>query len=65
MAQSKSKRKVPVDPNAMVAETESGARNPTGAIPKKVLFYVPLVWTLFQLWYASPLPFLFRFCERE
>ena len=42
----------------MVAETESGARNPTGAIPKKILFYVPLAWTLFQLWYASPLPFL-------
>ena len=42
----------------MVAETESGARNPTGAIPKKILFYVPLAWTIFQLWYASPLPFL-------
>jgi len=44
----------------MVAETESGARNPTGTIPKKVLFYVPLIWTLFQLWYASPLPFIFN-----
>ncbi len=44
----------------MVAETETGARNPTGAIPKKVLFFVPLVWTLFQLWYASPLPFVFN-----
>ena len=42
----------------MVAETESGARNPTGAIPKKILFFVPLAWTIFQLWYASPLPFL-------
>jgi TRAP transporter 4TM/12TM fusion protein len=45
----------------MVAETETGARNPTGAIPKKILFYVPLIWTLFQLWYASPLPFIFNF----
>lgn len=44
----------------MVAETETGARNPTGAIPKKVLFFVPLIWTLFQLWYASPLPFIFN-----
>ncbi len=44
----------------MVAETETGARNPTGAIPKNVLFYVPLIWTLFQLWYASPLPFIFN-----
>ena len=45
----------------MVAETETGARNPSGAIPKKILFYVPLLWTLFQLWYASPLPFIFNF----
>ena len=44
----------------MIAETETGARNPTGAIPKMVLFYVPLLWTLFQLWYASPLPFIFN-----
>jgi len=25
-----------------------------------VLFFVPLAWTLFQLWYASPLPFIFN-----
>jgi hypothetical protein len=43
MVKLKSKRAVPVDPNALVAETESGARNPTGAIPKKILFYVPLI----------------------
>ena len=60
MAESKSKTASSIDPNALVAETESGARNPTGVIPKKILFYVPLVWTLFQLWYASPLPFLFN-----
>ena len=46
---------------AMIAETDSGARNPTGGFPKKMLFYVPLAWTVFQLWYASPLPFLFNF----
>ncbi len=44
-----------------IVESESGARNPTGAIPKKILFFVPLAWTLFQLWYASPLPFLLNF----
>lgn len=44
----------------MIAEADTGARNPVGTIPKKVLFYVPLIWTLFQLWYASPLPFLFN-----
>ena len=45
----------------MIAETDTGARNPTGTIPKKILFYVPLIWTLFQLWYASPLPYIFNF----
>jgi len=44
----------------MIAESDTGARNPVGTIPKKVLFYVPLIWTLFQLWYASPLPFIFN-----
>ncbi len=44
-----------------IVESESGARNPTGYFPKKVLFFVPLLWTLFQLWYASPLPFLLNF----
>ena len=45
----------------MIAEVDTGARNPKGAIPKKVLFFVPLAWTLFQLWYASPLPYIFNF----
>ena len=44
----------------MIAEADTGARNPVGTIPKKVLFFVPLFWTLFQLWYASPLPFIFN-----
>ena len=44
----------------IVAQTETGARNPTGKIPRQVLFFVPLAWTLFQLWYASPLPFIFN-----
>ncbi len=44
----------------VVAQTESGARNPTAGFSKLVLFFVPLAWTLFQLWYASPLPFIFN-----
>ncbi len=44
----------------MIAEVDTGARNPTGAIPQNILFFVPLIWTLFQLWYASPLPFIFN-----
>ncbi len=48
----------PEEVQDFIAEVEAGARNPSGAIPKKILFFVPLIWTLFQLWYASPLPFI-------
>ncbi len=44
----------------MIAETETGSRRPTGALPKKILFFVPLLWTLFQLWYSSPLAYTFN-----
>jgi len=40
--------------------SETGGRSPPG-IPGKVLVLVPLAWSLFQLWYASPLPFLLDF----
>jgi len=45
----------------MIAEVDTGARNPRGGFPRYVLFFVPLLWTLFQLWYASPLPFALNF----
>lgn len=43
-----------------VVQVDTGARHPDG-VPGKILFGVPLGWSLFQLWYASPLPFLFGF----
>jgi TRAP transporter 4TM/12TM fusion protein len=42
----------------IVAEADTGARNPTGLFSRGVLWYVPLSWSLFQLWIASPLPFI-------
>ncbi|WP_375752424.1 TRAP transporter permease [Vibrio sp. HN007] len=48
------------DVQEMVAQSDTGARNPSG-IPGKMLWFVPLCWSLFQLWYASPLPFIFNF----
>jgi len=47
------------DFNEMVAAADTGARNPAGATAK-VLFGTALAWSLFQLWIASPLPFMFR-----
>ena len=44
----------------IVAEADTGARSPSG-IPKKILWSVPLAWAGFQLWLASPLPFMLRF----
>ncbi|GEA50468.1 transporter [Vibrio inusitatus NBRC 102082] len=44
----------------IVAQADTGARNPSG-IPGRILWFVPLCWSLFQLWYASPLPFIFNF----
>src|SRR4029453_12859820 len=42
----------------LVAESDTGARQPTG-FTATVLFTATLAWALFQLWYASPLPFTF------
>lgn len=41
-------------------QADTGGRYPTG-LSKQILWFVPLCWALFQLWYASPLPFLFDF----
>ncbi len=43
--------------NEMVASTDSGARNPGGAIGG-LLAWVALAWSAFQLWIASPLPYM-------
>lgn len=40
-----------------IAESDTGARMPTGSFNKKVLWILPLMWSLFQLWIASPLPY--------
>ncbi|MDG3087050.1 TRAP transporter permease [Vibrio hannami] len=48
------------DVQEMVAQSDTGARNPSG-LPGRILWFVPLCWSLFQLWYASPLPFIFNF----
>jgi len=48
------------DAQDLVAQVDVGARHPSG-FAGKVLFGVPVAWSLFQLWYASPLPFLLGF----
>jgi TRAP transporter 4TM/12TM fusion protein len=48
----------PADLERLVAEADTGGRKPAG-VAARVLLAVALAWSLFQLWYASPLPFLF------
>ena len=49
-----------IDLEDMVASSDTGARKPLGA-PGKLLVGVAAAWSLFQLWIASPLPYIFRF----
>ncbi len=44
----------------LVAQADTGARSP-GGIPQKILLGVAAAWSLFQLWIASPLPFMVGF----
>ncbi|CAM3719576.1 DctM-like transporters [Vibrio aerogenes CECT 7868] len=48
------------DVQEMVAQSDTGARNPKG-FAGRLLWVIPVCWSLFQLWYASPLPFIFDF----
>lgn len=44
----------------LVAEADTGGRHPSGTVAR-ILLWVAVAWSLFQLWYASPLPFVFGF----
>jgi TRAP transporter 4TM/12TM fusion protein len=48
------------DLEQLVAEADFGGRQPSG-LPAKAIMLVAVAWSLFQLWYASPLPFLLGF----
>ena len=42
----------------LVASTDTGGRNPASFPVKVLLLGVALFWSVFQLWYGSPLPFI-------
>ncbi len=42
----------------MLAETDTGARNPSNTSIAKLLFWVAFAWSAFQLWIASPIPYM-------
>jgi TRAP transporter 4TM/12TM fusion protein len=41
----------------MIAATDTGARSPEGSVGK-LLLIIAFCWSIFQLWIASPLPFM-------
>ncbi len=49
-----------VDLEQLVAEADTGGRRP-GGLAAKAIMVVAIAWSLFQLWYASPLPFMLGF----
>ena len=49
-----------VDLQELVAEADTGGRKPLG-FAGKLIFAVALAWSLFQIWYASPLPYMLGF----
>ncbi|AWM85369.1 TRAP transporter permease [Microvirga sp. 17 mud 1-3] len=43
----------------MVAEADTGGRKPKG-MTRIFIFWTAVAWSLFQVWYASPIPFIIR-----
>ena len=48
------------DLQQLVEEVDRGGRN-VGGVAGAIVFTVAICWAIFQLWYASPLPFTFHF----
>jgi TRAP transporter 4TM/12TM fusion protein len=49
-----------VDLQQLVAEADTGGRKPAGTAGR-LIFAAALAWSLFQIWYASPLPYILGF----
>jgi TRAP transporter 4TM/12TM fusion protein len=47
------------DLQRIVEEADLGGRKPVG-LAARLIFAVAVTWSLFQLWFASPLPFIFN-----
>ena len=45
----------------ILADADTGGRVPSDSFGRNVLWYIPLVWSIYQLWIASPLPFMVGF----
>ena len=60
MATTDSRRSRTDELQELVAEADTGGRKPTGVTGRRRSSRSRVAWSLFQLWYASPLPFVLR-----
>ena len=60
MTQTKTSQDQDTNLEDFVADSDTGGRMPDDRFGRNALWYIPLVWSLYQLWIASPLPFIFR-----
>ncbi|MDV7338959.1 TRAP transporter permease [Terasakiella sp. A23] len=60
MTQETEAKTVSQSADELVAEADTGGRRPEGIVAQ-ILIYTALAWSIFQVWYPSPLPFAFNF----
>ncbi|MEM9551120.1 MAG: TRAP transporter fused permease subunit, partial [Pseudomonadota bacterium] len=58
MSESQTQSQTDTDLQDIVADADTGGRAPSDAFGRSALWYIPLVWSIYQLWIASPLPFM-------
>ncbi|NVK17318.1 MAG: TRAP transporter permease [Methylocystaceae bacterium] len=60
MTQEKVTQTVAQTADELVAEADTGGRRPEGIVAQ-IIIYTALAWSIFQVWYPSPLPFALNF----
>ncbi len=58
MAQSQGDTSTDSNLEDFIADSDTGGRVPQDGLGRMALWYLPLIWSIYQLWIASPLPFV-------
>ncbi|SUO95551.1 TRAP transporter permease [Suttonella ornithocola] len=56
----KSLNKTPKDLQDLVTSTDTGGRNPYSKTVRNIIIIAAIAWSVFQLYYASPLPYILQ-----
>ncbi|WP_417798569.1 TRAP transporter permease [Terasakiella pusilla] len=60
MTQEKEAQNLSQSADELVADADTGGRRPEGIVAH-IIIYTALAWSIFQVWYPSPLPFALNF----